>query len=97
MGALVRKKMRRLLLRRSEELFKSGKNCSAVGMAENDNEGGAESLNSELDAADLGGRDNVAGDANDKEVTKALVKDDFGGDARVRAAKDNRERLLAPR
>src|SRR5688572_13439670 len=63
-------------------------------MAEHHDEPRAEPLRRELDAADLRGRHDVAGDADDEEVTEALVEDDLRGHARVRAPQHDRERLL---
>ena len=55
---------------------------------------GAEAFGRELDAADLGGRDDVAGDADHEQVAQALVKDDFGRHPGVRTAQDDGERKL---
>ena len=50
---------------------------------------------SELDASDLRSGDNVAGYANHKQVTKALIEDQLGGHSRVRTAVNYRERVLS--
>jgi hypothetical protein len=52
-------------------------------------------LGGELDAADLRRGDDVAGDADDEEVAEPLVEDELGRHARVGAAEDDGERLLA--
>ena len=49
--------------------------------------------NSTLPTCD--GRDDVAGDADDEQVAEPLIEDDLGRHARVGAAEDDRERLLA--
>jgi len=51
----------------------------------------------ELDAPDLRGGDDVAGDADDKQVAQALVKNDLGRHPRVRTAEDDGEGRLAGR
>src|SRR5882762_2163861 len=64
-------------------------------MAHYDNQSGTESCRRELNAADLGRCDDVACDSNDKEVAKALVEDQFRGDAGIRTTEDDCERLLS--
>ena len=54
----------------------------------------AGSLGGELDAADLRRRDDVAGDADDEEIAKALIEDDLGRHARVGTAEDDGEGRL---
>src|SRR5688572_5022244 len=63
-------------------------------MAEHDDEPRLELLGRELDAADLRRRDDVARDANHKQVSEALIEHDLGRDARIGATEDDRERLL---
>ena len=63
-------------------------------MAEDDDESGAEPLGRELDAADLGGRDDVAGDPDDEQIAQSLVEDDLDRHTRVRASEDDGERRL---
>src|SRR5258706_10846854 len=63
-------------------------------MPEHPEEPGAEARSRELDAAGLRGRDDVPGNSEDEEVAKPLVEHDLRGGARVRAAQDDRERLL---
>ncbi len=46
-------------------------------MAQNHNERCAEPLCGELRAPDLGGGDDVSGNADDKQVAQALVEDDL--------------------
>ena len=66
-------------------------------VAQDDDEARTKLARGELDATDLRRRHDVAGDANDEEVTESLVEDDFCRDARVGAAEDDREGLLAVR
>ena len=67
---------------------------AAVGVPEHDHQARAEGLGGELDAADLGGRDDVAGHADHEQVPEPLVEDELRRHARVRAAEHDRERLL---
>ena len=53
-----------------------------------------EHLDAVLDRAEHSGVDDVPGGAHDEEVAQALVEDDLGGDPRVGAAEDERERPL---
>ena len=64
-------------------------------VAEHDDEAGAVALRRKLDAADLRGCDDVAGDADDEQIAEPLVEDDFRRHARIRAAENDGERLLA--
>ena len=66
-------------------------------MAEHHHQARAEGLGGELDAADLGGRDDVAGDADDEQVAESLIEDQLRGHARIGAAEDDGEGLLAAR
>ena len=64
-------------------------------MAEDHHEPRPELAGGELDASDLRRCHDVAGDTDDEQVAQALIEHDLGGDARVRAPEDNRERLLS--
>src|SRR5215469_250070 len=66
-------------------------------MAEYHDEARAEGRSRELDTADLRGRDDVAGHADDEQVAESLVEDDLRRHARIRAAEHDRERLLCGR
>ena len=61
---------------------------------EHDDQARAKARGGELDAADLRGRDDVAGDADHEQVAQPLVEDDLGRHARVGAAQDDGEGLL---
>ena len=87
--------MRDWLIGRALQLLERGEDRAALRVAEHDDEARAEALRGELDAADLRRRDDVAGDADDEQVAEPLVEDDLGRHARVGAAEDDRERLLA--
>src|SRR5690606_7715147 len=76
------------------ELIERGRDCSALGVPKHDDQRRAEPLRSEFDAPDLRGGDDVTGDPDDEEISEPLVEDDFGGDPRVGAAENDRERLL---
>jgi hypothetical protein len=63
-------------------------------VSQHDDEPRAEALGGELDAPDLRGGDDVAGDADDEQLAEPLIEDDLGGHAGIGAAEDDRERLL---
>ena len=80
------------------------RSCSSVActapqlrVPEHHHQAGAERFGRELDAADLRGRDDVAGHADDEQVAEALIEDDLGRHARIRTAEDDGQRLLACR
>ena len=64
-------------------------------MTENDDESRAEPFGGELHATDLRRRNDIPGNADDKEISQALVEHDFCRHAGIRASKDDRDRLLA--
>jgi hypothetical protein len=66
-------------------------------MAHHDHQLSAKALCCEFDTAYLRGGHDIAGDADDKKVTHALIEDGFGGRARVGAAQDDREWALLNR
>src|SRR5262249_22215908 len=63
-------------------------------MAEYHHEARAEGRSRELDTADLRGRDDIAGHADDEEVAEPLVEYDLRRHACIRAAEHDGERLL---
>src|SRR5699024_9117786 len=69
-------------------------NGSARAVAEQQRERDREHVDAELDRPEHRRVDDVAGVADHEEVAEALVKDDLGGDARVRAAEYLGERVL---
>jgi hypothetical protein len=64
-------------------------------MAEYDHEPRAISRGSELHAPHLRRRHDVSGDADDKEITEALIEDDLGWHPGIGAAEYDREGLLS--
>src|SRR4029077_1019 len=78
-----------------QQFLQRGDDGAALRMAHYDDESGTESCRRELNAADLGRCDDVAGDSNDEEVAEALVEDQFRGDAGIRTTEDDCERLLS--
>ena len=74
--------------------FERGRDRAALRMPEHHDEPGAEPLGGEFDAVNLRGRDDVSGDADDKQIAEALVEDQFGGHSRIRTSEDDREGLL---
>src|SRR5437588_129144 len=78
-----------------QQFLQRGDDGAALRMAHDDDQSSIKSCRGELNAADLRWCDNVAGDSNDEEVAEALVKDQFRGDAGIRATEDDRERLLS--
>lgn len=79
---------------REGELIQRSCDCSALGVAENYNERRPESIGRELHAPDLRRRDDVTCHPDDEKVAESLVKNDLGGNAGIRAAEDDCERLL---
>jgi hypothetical protein len=63
-------------------------------MTENHDEPRAEPLSGELHAANLRRRDNIPGNADDKQIAQALVEHDFCRHAGIGTSKDDREGLL---
>src|SRR5205823_5659495 len=59
-----------------------------------DDQSGPETRRRELDAAHLRRGDNIAGNADDKKVTQALVEHDLCRDARIGAPENNGKRGL---
>ena len=66
-------------------------------MPQHHDESRAEPLGGELDAADLRRGDDVAGDTDDKKVTKALIEDVLRRHPRIGASENDGERLLTRR
>jgi hypothetical protein len=64
-------------------------------MAQDHHQPRAETLGGELYAANLRRGDDVAGDADDEQVSQALIEHDFRGHARIGASEDDSERILA--
>lgn len=89
-----RKQAGRLIRRRLLQLFQSRLHRTALRMPEHDDEAGAKMRRCKLDAADLRGRDDVARDADHKEIAKSLIEDDLRGHPRIRAPEDDRKGLL---
>jgi hypothetical protein len=54
-------------------------------------------LGGELDAADLRRRDDVAGDANDKQMTEAEIENNLNRNPLIGTAENDGERFLAGR
>ena len=79
---------------RTLKTLKGCEDGTATGVAEDDNKASVKPGSRELDAADLRGRDDVAGDADDEEVTEALVEDEFGWDPGIGASQDDGKWLL---
>jgi hypothetical protein len=66
-------------------------------MAQHHDESGAEPSRRELDAADLRRGDDVSGNTDDKQVTKALIEDDLRWHPRIGTSENDSEGLLARR
>jgi hypothetical protein len=96
--------MRSTIERRLRDWFSIGRISSSsvadtahTGVAQHDDERRPEPLGGELDAADLRGRDDIAGNADDEQVAEALVEDDLRRHPRVGTAEDDGERFLTER
>jgi hypothetical protein len=90
-----RTKVSRLLLPRLLEFFQRGKHSFSLRVTQHHDERCGEPFSSKFDAADLKGRDDISGNANDEEITQALVEDDLCRYSRVRASQNDGEWLLA--
>jgi hypothetical protein len=87
----------RLALGGPLELLESSRDRAAARMAQDDDQPRAKLLGGKLDAADLRRRDDVPGDADDKQVAQTLVKYHLNRHTRVGTAEDDGKRLLAGR
>ena len=74
--------------------FQGSEDGTATGVTEDDNKASVKPGSRELDAADLRGSDDVAGDTDNEEVAEAPVKDEFGWDPRIGASQNDGEWLL---
>ena len=92
-----RTQIARLLVQRALELIDRSHHGAATRVTEHDDEPRMELRRRELHAADLRGRNHVAGHADHEQVAEPLIENDLGRHARVGATQDDRERLLALR
>src|ERR1700681_473355 len=69
-------------------------NGAALRMPQHAHQPGSESGNREFDAADLGRSHDVAGDANDEQITQSLIEYNLRGHPGIRATENDREGLL---
>jgi hypothetical protein len=92
-----RTQIARLVLPRPHQLFQRGRHRPAPGVAQHHDERRPEALGGKLHAANLRGRDDIAGDADDKQVAEALVEDDLRRYPRVGTPEDDGERFLVDR
>ena len=92
-----RAKVPRLVVRRPLKFFQRCQNRPTLGVSQNHHQPCAEPLCGELDAADLRGGDDVSGNADDKQVAKALIEDDLCRHPRVGTSENDGERLLTCR
>ena len=73
-----RSEIARLTTAGLQEFFQSRADRTAFRMSKNDYEPGAIAGSSELDAADLRGRNDIACNTNDKEIAYPLIENDLG-------------------
>ena len=85
----------RLLPRRLLQLVQGRGTAPHCVWPEHDDQRRAELGGGKLDAADLRRGDDVARNADDKQVAEALVEDDLGRHPGVGASEDDSERFLA--
>ena len=76
-------------------VFGDGFHRAAGFVAEDDEERGPEVVDAVFDGADLVGAGDVAGDADDEEITHALVEEGLDGDTGIGAGEKDREGGLA--
>src|SRR5262249_52782331 len=71
-----------------------GVDGTATLMAEHDNQAGAQTLDTVLDASQTFIVEHVACYSNDEQISESLIKDDFGWHPRIGATEDDRKRVL---
>lgn len=76
------------------EFANGGLDCAAIGMTKHHHEASAKLLGRKLDGAKQSGVDNVTGHANDEQVAKILIKDEFDRCPGIRATEDDGEGAL---
>ena len=77
------------------KFFERGDYRAAVGVAKDDDESCPKLIGGELDAADLRGSDDVAGNTDDKQVAEALVKHQLDRNPRVGTGENDGEGVLS--
>ena len=87
----------RLVFRRPLKLFEGCQDCSALGVAEHDHKSRAEPLSGEFNAANLRRGNDISGNANNKQVSQALIKHDLRRNARIGTSENDRKWLLTLR
>ena len=87
----------RLALARLLEFFQGRQDRPTLGVPQHHHQSGAVPRRGKLDAADLGGRDDVPGHPDHEQVAETLVEDDLGRHPRVGAPEDDGKRLLSRR
>ena len=90
-----RTQIARLVFCRPPKFFQGCLDSPALSVAQNYDEPCPEPLRGEFDAADLRRSDDVAGNTDHEQVTKALIKDDLYGHPGVRTAENDGKRFLA--
>ena len=93
----IERRFRDWSIRRPLKFLQGGQNSPALGMPQNHHQPCAEPRRGELDAADLRRSDDVSGNADDKQVAKALIEDDLCRHPRVGTSENDGERLLTCR
>jgi hypothetical protein len=76
--------------------FDRGRDGTAPGMPENDDEARSKLRSRKLDGSYNGRSDHVARDPDDEKVSEALVEHCLDRHARIRAPEDDGERTLRP-
>src|ERR1700722_11329165 len=84
----------RLILDRPPQLLQRRFNGAALGMSQYHHQACPELLGGEFHAPNEGRGNDVAGDANDEQVSQSLIKDDFNGYARIGTTENGGEWLL---
>src|SRR4030095_3774841 len=82
-------------------LCRDGLHCGIDGtatlMTEHDNQAGPQNLHTVLDASQAFIVEHVARYSNDKQISEAFIKDDFGWHPRIGTTEDDRKRMLTLR
>ena len=89
-----RPQARRLVRRRTPQLFHGGKNRPAFRMPKDHHQSRAKTRCSEFHATDLRRRYDVARDSDDEQITESLPEYELGGDPCVGTPENDGKRLL---
>lgn len=90
-----RSQIRRSLCAGTVELMQGCLDRATLGVPHHHDKSSAKLFGCKLDTADLRWRHDISSNTDHKQIAESLVKHNFRWHTRVRAAQDDRERLLA--